>query len=76
MNPFGGRQAISRWSRFLVGMALLFGFAYFLSRGYTPSGSTGEMIRHNLKYGIDATPLFYTEVEDSALFDYGELFLD
>jgi len=32
-------------------------------QGYTPPGVAGEVLRNNLRHDIDATPLFYTEVE-------------
>jgi hypothetical protein len=62
--------------RFFVSIALLLGFAFLLSRGYTPPGAAGEVFRHNQRNDIDATPLFYTEVEDSSAFEYSELFLE
>ena len=51
------------WSRFLVAVLLLLGVVILLSQGYTPPGPAGEVFRNNLRHGIDATPLFYTEVE-------------
>ena len=32
-------------------------------QGYAPPGLAGEVLRNNQRHGIDATPLFYTEVE-------------
>ena len=65
-----------RWVRFFVGLALLLGFAWFLSRGYAPPGIAGEVIRNNLHHGIDATPMFYTEIEQGAFTDYSGFYLD
>jgi len=49
--------------RLVAGIALLVAAVQFLMRGYTPPGIAGAVWRHNLRTGIDATPLFYTEVE-------------
>jgi hypothetical protein len=73
-SPDAGRSG--GWIRFLAGLALLLGFAFLLSRGVAPPGPLGEVVRHNLLHGIDATPLFYTEVEDSMAFDYSRLFIE
>jgi len=37
---------------------------YFFTRGVTPPGVFGDVIRHNRAAAIDATPLFYSEVEN------------
>jgi hypothetical protein len=42
---------------------LLGGLVLVLMQGYTPPGAMGEVLRNNLRHDIDATPLFYTEVE-------------
>lgn len=52
------------WGRFAV---CVFGFAavlFFFTRGVTPPGVFGEVVRHNRAGAIDATPYFYTEVEN------------
>jgi hypothetical protein len=36
----------------------------FFASGYSPPGPLGEVLRHNQSEGIDASPLFYTEVEN------------
>jgi hypothetical protein len=36
----------------------------------------GEVLRHNQRLGIDANPLFYTEVEESPNHSYQELFMN
>ena len=56
----GGHVA---WAKFMLGLLLLAGMILALARGYTPPGAAGEVFRNNLHHGIDATPLFYTEVE-------------
>jgi len=42
---------------------LLTGAILLLMQGYAPPGPVGEVLRNNLRNRIDATPLFYTEVE-------------
>jgi hypothetical protein len=53
----------AKWFRFLVGIVLLGLSAGFFASGYSPPGVFGEVLRHNQQCDIDATPLFYTEVE-------------
>ncbi|HID22973.1 MAG TPA: hypothetical protein EYP14_11315 [Planctomycetaceae bacterium] len=57
------RGGLTAWLRLAVGIALLVAAVQFLMRGYTPPGIAGAVWRHNLRCGVDATPLFYTEVE-------------
>jgi len=47
----------------LAGVLLLAGTILVLMQGYAPSGPAGAVLRNNLQQGIDATPLFYTEVD-------------
>ena len=49
--------------KFVVGVLLLTGAILLLMQGYAPPGPAGEVFRNNLQNRIDATPLFYTEVE-------------
>jgi len=35
-----------------------------LMSGVTPPGACGEVLRHNRECDIDASPLFYSDVED------------
>ena len=51
------------WIRFVMGASLLAGIVFGLMQGYTPPGPAGEVLRNNLRNRIDATPLFYTEVD-------------
>jgi hypothetical protein len=52
-----------RWVRFIVGLLILAATVCFFSSGYSPPGICGEVLRHNQAEDIDASPLFYTEVE-------------
>jgi hypothetical protein len=69
MTPHTGKPdaallpAFIRWLRFLAGVAILAAAAAFFASGYTPPGPSGEVLRHNQACDIDASPLFYTEVE-------------
>jgi hypothetical protein len=58
----GGSRS-SAWARLIAGTLLLTAAVLLLMRGYTLPGPAGEVFRNNLQNGIDATPLFYTEVE-------------
>ena len=60
------RRGLAAWARFLAGALLLAGAAAVLMQGHTPPGPAGDVCRNNLQRGIDATPLFYTEVESLA----------
>ncbi len=53
-----------RLARFVIGLALLALLVLFFASGYTPPGASGEVLRHNQSHDIDASPLFYTEVEN------------
>ena len=48
---------------------LLAAAVVLLMPGYTPPGPAGEVFRNNLRHDIDATPLFYTEVDSLAPMD-------
>ena len=54
----------TRIYRFLVGTVILAGTAVFFMSGITPPGMAGEVLRHNQENDIDASPLFYSEVEN------------
>jgi len=43
----------------------------FLMTGYTPPGIAGEVLGHNRRLDIDASPLFYSEVEHMADLEAG-----
>ena len=57
------RRRLTAWARFVAGALLLAGAVSVLMRGYAPPGPAGDVLRNNLRHGIDATPLFYTEAE-------------
>ncbi|MHC4990468.1 MAG: hypothetical protein ACYTGC_05755 [Planctomycetota bacterium] len=54
---------ITRWVRLGAAVLLLVAVVLALMQGYTPPGPAGDVLRHNLEHGIDATPLFYTELD-------------
>ena len=58
------REQRLRWVKFIVGLALLALAIIFFSSGYSPPGVLGEVLRHNQACSIDASPLFYSEVEN------------
>lgn len=49
--------------RFALGSLMLLVLAGFFMSGITPPGAAGEVLRHNRADNIDASPLFYSEVE-------------
>jgi hypothetical protein len=57
------RGDLAAWVKFVAGILLLTGVILMLMQGRTPPGTAGAVFRNNLRHGIDATPLFYTEVE-------------
>lgn len=59
-------RGLAAWAKFMAGALLLAGVVLALMQGYAPPGPAGEVFRNNLRHGIDATPLFYTEVESPA----------
>ena len=56
-------RGLGAWARFAAGALLLAAAVLALMQGYTPPGPAGEVLRNNLRRCIDATPLFYTEVD-------------
>jgi len=60
------RRGFAAWAKFVTSALLLTGAILTLMQGYTPPGPAGEVLRNNQRNGIDATPLFYTEVESLA----------
>jgi hypothetical protein len=50
--------------RFFAGVGILVAVFALIAFGRPPRGPWGAVIRHNIEAGIDATPLFYTEVEN------------
>ena len=58
------RVCRKRWTRFLMGTILLGSCIAFFASGYSPPGALGEVLRHNQQHDIDASALFYSEVEN------------
>ncbi len=57
--------------RFFAGLLLMALLVLFFASGYSPPGIAGEVLRHNQAYDIDASPLFYTEVENMQQLEAG-----
>jgi hypothetical protein len=60
-----------RLVRFAIGLALMVLFVGTIMSGITPPGIAGEVLRHNRAADIDASPLFYSEVEHMARLEQG-----
>ena len=58
------RSRANGWVRFLIGLIVLGSCIAFFASGYSPPGVLGEVLRHNQQHDIDASPLFYSEVEN------------
>ncbi|MBU1320666.1 MAG: hypothetical protein KKG33_02970 [candidate division Zixibacteria bacterium] len=52
------------WSKFAIGLCMLLLMVTLFASGYTLPGVFGEVVRHNQATDIDASPLFYSEVEN------------
>jgi hypothetical protein len=57
--------------KFIFGLLLLCAIVLFFASGFTPPGVMGEVLRHNQAADIDASPLFYSEVENMAELEVG-----
>ena len=55
---------LTAWLKLLIGTAGLSALGAWLAFGNPPPGITGEIIRHNIAENIDATPIFYGDVEN------------
>ncbi len=62
-NAMENRNRSTAWVRFVTGAVLLGFLVFLLMQGYAPPGPAGEVFRNNLENRIDATPLFYTDLE-------------
>lgn len=62
---------VGRWLRFLSGLLALALTVAFFASGYTPPGICGEVLRHNQAEDIDASPLFYSEVDNMSELEDG-----
>ncbi len=61
----------TRYIRFLMGLLLLGLAVAFFSSGWFPPGVCGAVLRHNAAENIDASPLFYSEVENMSELEKG-----
>jgi len=59
------------WLKFVVGLLVIAGVFSFFSSNYSPPGVFGEVLRHNRANNIDASPLFYSEVEHMSELEAG-----
>jgi len=57
------------WLKFIVGLTILTLMVLFFASGITPPGVCGEVLRHNQQNDIDASPLWYMEVENMAEYE-------
>ena len=55
--------SVRNWSKFSLAILMLILLVTFFASGWTPPGPVGEVLRHNQERDIDASPLFYFEVE-------------
>lgn len=62
---------LKAWLKFGVGLVVLSALVAFFAPGYTPPGAFGKVLRHNQAHDIDASPLFYTEVENMPELEQG-----
>ena len=63
LNAWDSSRGPAAWAKLVAGTLLLTFVVLLLMQGYAPPGPAGEVFRNNLQNRIDATPLFYTEVE-------------
>ena len=66
-----GKERLTAWAKFVVGLLILSGMVIFFSSGYTPPGVCGDVIRHNQEYNIDASPFFFGDVENMSEYEEG-----
>lgn len=64
MKPIYEVSAQGRWLRFILGLVALTGFFGFFASGWIPPGPVGEVLRSNHRQNIDASPLFYSDLEN------------
>ncbi len=53
-----------KYFRFIIGLAALALFYSLFASGLNPPGITGEVLRHNRANNINASPLWYRDLED------------
>jgi hypothetical protein len=59
----------------VAGLVLMFLVVGFFASGYSPPGPCGDVLRHNQARDIDASPLFYSEVENMTELEKGVMLL-
>lgn len=64
MGWIDNNTAAGRWLRFALGLAALTAFFGFFASGWTPPGAAGTVLRSNQRNDIDASPLFYSDLEN------------
>ena len=52
------------WLKFLLGLAGLGLFGFLAAQDYSPPGLVGEILRHGNRSMVEATALFYSEVDE------------
>jgi hypothetical protein len=57
-------QDLKGWQKLGVGVLALAVVIVFLSSGFTPPEPVGSVLENNRKKDIDASPLFYSDVEN------------
>jgi hypothetical protein len=62
---------VKRLIRFLSGTCLFCLIVTFFMSGYTPPGAVGEVVRNNQTNDIDASPYYYSDVENMAELEEG-----
>ena len=60
-----------RCLRFLAGLLIFAAVAWLFASGYSPPGVCGEVLRHNQAMNIDASALFYQDVEHASALEEG-----
>ncbi len=52
------------WFKFIFGLAILSLFGFLAAQDYSPPGLVGEVLRHGNRSMVEATALFYSEVDE------------
>lgn len=65
------QNKLVKWGELIAGFILLAALMFLLARSSPPPGVAGEVIRHNLSEGIDASPICYGDVENMRELEQG-----
>ncbi len=65
------KSLVQRMTELVAGLVALAAFAGVFASGWSPPGPAGAVLRHNQQLEIDASPLFYSEVEHMASLEQG-----